>query len=479
MAEGRGLFVGGTSSNAGKSWMVTAICAWLRRRGVSVAPFKAQNMSNNSYPCTTGGEIGRAQVAQAEACGLDPEPAMNPILLKPTGHGRSQVVLNGRVWKTLSAREYYTAAGELRPHVMSAYADLARRFDVVVIEGAGSVSELNLRAHDLVNLGLVTRLGVPWIVVADIERGGVFASVVGTARLLTPRERELFRGFAVNKFRGDLSLFDEGVDILEEKTSAPCLGVFPYANDVHLDAEDSLALDTGRRQPAPDGTRIAIVRVPHLSNATDFRLLAWADWHEAPPTRDYDFVVLPGTKNTVADLLWLHRTGWVDWIRRQHAGGATVIGICGGFQMLGRMVEDPHGVEGPSAQAEGLSLLPAETIMTEHKRTEAVRARLTNGVAFGAYAIHVGRTRATAGDSFEPFAVLEDGSADGMLGPRVVGTYLHGALEHAAVCEHVFGIRPSTDLKQASYERLADWFETYARHVDRWGLPAMKGTVSP
>ena len=307
--EGRALFVGGTSSNSGKSWMVTAICAWLRRRGVAVAPFKAQNMSNNSYPCQSGGEIGRAQVAQAEACGLEPEPAMNPILLKPTGNGRSQVVVNGRPWKNLTAREYYAAVDELRPYVSAAYADLARRFDVVVIEGAGSISEVNLRPHDLVNLGLVTRLQVPWILVADIERGGVFGSVVGSVQLLTPEERALFRGFAINKFRGDLSLFDEGVSILQDKTGAPCLGVFPFAPDVHLDAEDSLALDTRRRAQVPPGARIAIVRHPHLSNATDFRLLNWADWVDSPPSGDYDFIILPGTKNTVDDLAWLHRSG--------------------------------------------------------------------------------------------------------------------------------------------------------------------------
>src|SRR4051794_39525789 len=223
-SKARSLFVGGTSSNAGKSWMATAICAHLRRQGVSVAPFKAQNMSNNSYPCRAGGEIGRAQVAQAEACGLEPEPAMNPILLKPTGHGRSQVVLNGRPWKNLSAREYYAVVDELRPHVAAAYHAPARRFEVVVIEGAGSVSELNLRSHDVVNLDLVTRFDVPWILVADIERGGVFASVVGTMQLLNSAERSLFRGFAINKFRGDTSLFDQGVTMLEELTSAPCLG---------------------------------------------------------------------------------------------------------------------------------------------------------------------------------------------------------------------------------------------------------------
>jgi len=475
MPDGRGLFVGGTSSNAGKSWMVTAICAWLRRCGVSVAPLKAQNMSNNSYPCTAGGEIGRAQVAQAEACGLDPEPAMNPILLKPTGDGRSQVVVNGRAWKTLAAREYYEAAEELRPHVMAAYANLARRFDVVVIEGAGSVSELNLRGHDLVNLGLVAHLNVPWIVVADIERGGVFASVIGTVQLLNARERELFRGFAINKFRGDLSLFDEGVRILEENTSSPCLGVFPFATDVHLDAEDSLALHTERRTEPPSGAHIAIIRLPHLSNATDFRLLTWADWVDAPPAGHYDFVVLPGTKNTIGDLRWLHRSGLAAWTRDQHGAGSIIVGVCGGFQMLGQRIADPAGVESKTSVAEGLSLLPTETVMTPHKRTETVHARLPNGVQFEGYAIHAGRTTRVGDDDFEPFAVLPDGSTDGMRQTGVVGTYLHGALENPAVCEYVFGVRPASELKERSYDRLADWFERYARHIDRWGLPVTKG----
>jgi adenosylcobyric acid synthase len=478
MPEGRGLFVGGTSSNAGKSWMVTAICAWLRRRGVAVAPFKAQNMSNNSYPCAAGGEIGRAQVAQAEACGLEPEPAMNPILLKPTGEGRSQVVVNGRVWKTLTAREYYAATRELRPHVLAAYADLARRFDVVVVEGAGSVSELNLREHDLVNLGLVTSLGLPWVVVADIERGGVFGSVVGTVQLLTARERELFRGFAINKFRGDITLFDNGVGMLEEKTAADCLGVFPYASDIHLDAEDSLALDTRRRTSAPAGTRMAIVRLPHLSNGTDFRLLTWADWIDAPPTQAYDFVVLPGSKNTIDDLGWLHRTGLARWIQEQHAAGAGILGICGGYQMLGRTVADPRGVESTSPVVAGLSLLPAVTVIGDAKRTEAVQAVLPSGARFGAYAIHAGRTTSVDSVQCEPFATLVDGTPDGMRAGRVAGTYLHGALEHPDVCEYLFGVRPPSTHKEASYDRLADWFESHARQTERWGLPPFERTIS-
>ncbi|MEQ1908330.1 MAG: cobyric acid synthase, partial [Vicinamibacterales bacterium] len=383
--KARPLFIGGTSSNAGKSWMATAICAWLRNQGVSVAPFKAQNMSNNSYPCKAGGEIGRAQVAQAEACGLEPEPAMNPILLKPSGNGTSQVVVKGRVWKTLSAREYYAHADELRATVLDAYDDLSSRFEVIVIEGAGSVTELNLREHDLVNLGLVTRIRAPWLLVADIERGGVFGSVIGTAHLLNSDERSLFLGFAINKFRGDMSLFDEGVRILEERTASRCFGVFPYAAEVQLDAEDSLALETRPSTPAPAGVRLAIVHFPHLSNATDFRLLTWADWITSPRVDRYDFIILPGSKNTVADLSWLREVGLADWILQQHRCGTTVIGICGGYQMLGQTIRDPAGLESSVGEAKGLGLLPVVTELAREKRTRAVTATTLGGVRFGAY----------------------------------------------------------------------------------------------
>ncbi len=471
MSKARALFVGGTSSNAGKSWMVTAICAWLRKRGVSVAPFKAQNMSNNSYPCRSGGEIGRAQVAQAEACGLEPEPAMNPILLKPSGNGRSQVVVNGRVWKTLSAREYYTHADELRPRVLDAYAELERRFDAIVIEGAGSVSELNLREHDLVNLGLATRIRAPWILVADIERGGVFGSVVGTAHLLTPDERSLFRGFAVNKFRGDVTLFEEGVRILEERTASHCFGVFPHTPDVHLDAEDSLALETRARSSAPRGARIAIVRLPHLSNATDFRLLTWADWVTSPPQAGYDFIILPGSKNTIADLGWLRQAGLADWIVESHRTGTAVMGICGGFQMLGRSVADPAGIESDTAWIEGLGLLPAATTLTCEKRTRAVRATTAAGVTFGGYEIHVGVTTLEQAAGTMPFATLEDGTTDGMCSQGVIGTYLHGALESAGVCAEIFGVElPEARGKAADYLRLAQWLEQHGRQLERLGF---------
>jgi adenosylcobyric acid synthase len=467
----RPLFIGGTSSNAGKSWMATAICAWLRKRGISVAPFKAQNMSNNSYPCKSGGEIGRAQVAQAEACGLEPEPAMNPILLKPAGHGASQVVVHGRVWKTLSARAYYTHAPELRAKVLEAYEDLAGRFDVVVIEGAGSVTELNLRDHDLVNLGLATQIRAPWLLVADIERGGVFGSVIGTVHLLTTEERALFRGFAINKFHGDTTLFEDGARILEERTASRCLGIFPYAPDVHLDAEDSLALNVHRRTPVPAGARLAIAFLPHISNATDFRLLTWADWLTAPPGADYDFIILPGSKNTIADLAWLRAIGLAEWVLSQHRRGATIVGICGGYQMLGRTICDPLAVESNATHAEGLGLLPATTELLTDKTTRAVVATTSGGVVFGGYEIHLGITTLDRPHCPKPFAHYEDGTPDGVRADGVLGTYLHGAFENADVCAEVFGVTPpAAASKTEDYHRLAAWFEQHARHIGDLGI---------
>ena len=465
----RPIFIGGTSSNAGKSWMTTAVCAWLRRQGVRVAPFKAQNMSNHSYPCRAGGEIGRAQVAQAEACGLEPEPAMNPILLKPNGNGTSQVIVNGQVWKTLPARGYYEYFEELLTHVLAAYEALSRRFDVVVIEGAGSVSELNLRAFDLVNLGLVTRIRAPWVLVADIERGGVFASVLGTVSLLTPEERALFRGFMVNKFRGDMTLFDEGRRLLESKAGAPCLGVFPYAQDLRVDAEDSLSLDRSARSPAPAGASIAILEFPRLSNGTDLRLLHWADWVSVPRDRPYDFVILPGSKDTLSDLAWMRDRGLDRWVQEQYRRGATVIGVCGGFQMLGDVIHDPEGVESSRGSHDGLGLLPVGTVLTSEKTTRVRRATLDGRVTFSAYEIHLGRT--TSRRSLSPFVRLEDGTPEGVRSERLIGTYLHGALEDPNLCSALFGVAVSPGAaKEAEHAALADWFERYAVDPGRWLL---------
>ena len=271
------IFVGGTASHVGKSWVTTALCRYLYRMGFRVAPFKAQNMSNNSMVCEGGGEIGRAQAAQAQACGLSPLLDMNPILLKPTGSLGSQVVLNGRPWRNLKAAEYDNHFDFLLEQVLRSYARLAADYDYVVIEGAGSVTELNLKHHDLVNLGLASRLDAPSILVADIDRGGVFASVIGTFHLLDRAESSLVRSFLVNRFRGDRSLFRDGVKILEQRTGRPCLGVFPFLKGVYLDAEDSVRLEAPDMTPGSNGS-VAIVRLPHISNFTDFRLIPEATY---------------------------------------------------------------------------------------------------------------------------------------------------------------------------------------------------------
>jgi adenosylcobyric acid synthase len=471
----KAIFIGGTGSHAGKSWVTTALCRYLYRLGHRVAPFKAQNMSNNSMACADGGEIGRAQAAQAEACGLAPHPDMNPILLKPTGTLGSQVVLNGRPWRNLRAAEYYQHFDFLLENVLEAYARLAAKFDTIVIEGAGSVTELNLKNRDLVNLGLATRLNAPAILVADIDRGGVFASVVGTFHLLEKSESTLVRSFLINRFRGDPALFKDGVEILESKTQRPCLGVFPFANDIHLDAEDSVSLEhaphapkhkTGGHRPPlqqDQDKRIAIVRLPHISNFTDFRLMDSAVYVSAPNDAQFDFIFLPGTKSTIEDMLWLRSSGMENWIHQQVQRGACVIGICGGFQMLGEKIADPHAVESPILEIRGLGLVPARTSLLRDKITRMVEARTPSGIAFRGYEIHMGATEFLG--LCEPFAHLPDGIHEGVRLPNVIGTYLHGAFEDPDVLEEVLGYKPVHDLptKDAEYDRLATWF---AEHVN-------------
>jgi adenosylcobyric acid synthase len=450
------LLVGGTASHVGKSWMATAICGWLRRRGVRVAPFKAQNMSNNSCPCPGGGEIGRAQVAQAEACGLEPSVDMNPILLKPTSAMGSQVVVQGAVWRNLSAREYYEQHEYLREKVEESYARLAAAHEFIVVEGAGSIAELNLRETDLVNLGFAGRHDIPALLVADIDRGGVFASVFGTIELLAPAERELVRAFAINRFRGDPSLFTSGVKLLEEKTGKACLGVFPFLENVRLDEEDSVSLDT---RPA-SVSQIAAIRFPRISNFTDFRLLPVV-WIDRAKDRKFKVVILPGSKNTIADLAWMRAQRLDSWALEQHAAGARIIGICGGYQMLGERVEDPSGVETEGgASAEGLRLLPVTSTLLEQKVTRTVNARSRGGHSFQAYEIHMGETTRLA--EAPCFAYLE-GTPEGIEWNGCVGTYLHGALEDPAVIHEYLGYRaPAEEGKADVYDRLADWFKESA-----------------
>jgi adenosylcobyric acid synthase len=435
--------------------MATAICAWLRRRGVRVAPFKAQNMSNNSYPCFGGGEIGRAQVAQAEACGLAPGVDMNPVLLKPTSAMGSQVVVQGKVWRNLSAREYYEQHEYLREKVDESYARLAAEHEFIVIEGAGSIAELNLRETDLVNMGFAARHNIPVLLVADIDRGGVFASVFGTVALLTPAERELVRAFAINRFRGDPSLFASGVKLLEEKTGKPCLGVFPFLENVRLDEEDSVSLE-GKQGGA---SCVAAIRFPRISNFTDFRLLP-VTWIDRAVDRKFEIVILPGSKNTIGDLAWMRAQGLDRWLIAQHAAGARVVGICGGYQMLGERIDDPGHVESECDSAEGLGLLPVVTTLLEQKTTRTVTGRTRNGHSFHAYEIHMGET--TCFTRAACFADVE-GAPEGIEWNRCLGTYLHGAFENPAVIEEYLGCRPLAEPNKAEvYERLADWFGQHA-----------------
>ena len=439
----RSIFVGGTTSHAGKSWMTAAICRYLKNRGLRVAPFKAQNMSNNSYPATNGGEIGRAQAAQAAACGLAPHTDMNPILLKPHSDCGSQVVVHGRVWRDLSATAYYEHFDYLRDEVLGSFERLAQTCDVVIIEGAGSVAEVNLRSRDLVNFGLARLVGARALLVADIDRGGVFASLIGTRNLLLEEELPLLRSFAVNRFRGDRSLFTDGVRFLEQAMERPCLGVFPWAHDIRLEEEDGVSIETLSAR----GNEVAILRLPRISNLTDFERVE-ADWIGEPVRLLYSHVIIPGTKNTTGDLEWLRARGLDQWILRQHAAGAAIIGVCGGYQIMGRSI-----AEGDRT-VPGLDLLPVDTTMLPDKTVRSVVASIGNQ-DFSAYEIHVGHTSVPSNS--EPFAWV-DGGGEGIHVGRCFGTYLHDALRSDVVLD-ALGIRAkSASSGDQTYDELAEWF---------------------
>jgi adenosylcobyric acid synthase len=434
----------GTSSDAGKSHLVAGLCRVLARQGVRVAPFKGQNMSLNSAVTGEGHEIGRAQEVQARAAGVEPEAAMNPVLLKPTGDRSSQVVVLGRPTATMDALAFQDHKAELLDVVTDALASLRRRFDVVVCEGAGSPAEINLLRNDLVNLGLAQRAGIPAVVVGDIERGGVLAHLYGTVALLPEELRKLVKGFVVNKFRGDPTLLGAAFAELQRRSGVPTLGVLPFLPGVHLDAEDSLALAPG---PGGDGSRaapgtapalsVAVVRFPRLSNFTDVDPLGL---EPAVSVRfvggpadlgDPDLVVLPGTKATVADLRWAREIGLVAALDRLRAGPRppVVLGLCGGYQMLGTELRDPLGVESDEPHSAGLGWLPATTTFAPAKRTERRRGtELATGTAVEGYEIHHGTTVADEGaDPWLAFGAEAEGCRDEAAG--VYGTSLHGLFE--------------------------------------------------
>lgn len=480
-ARGRALLVAGTASHVGKSWMATAICRHLVRRGLRVAPFKAQNMSNNSFVCADGGEIGRSQAVQAEACGVEPSTDMNPVLLKPSGDG-CQAVVNGRVWKQLSNGDFARHFRDLRAETESAYRRLAEEYDFVVLEGAGGAAELNLRPRDLANLPLASRLGVPVLLVADIERGGVFASVVGTLDLLESDERDLVSAFAVNRFRGDARVFEDGRRMLVERAGKPCLGVFGWDGGIELDEEDATALDERpRARRRPEDLRIAIVHLPHIANFTDFRLLPQAEYIREATSYIPDLLILPGTKNTLLDLAWLKKVGLDRWVLDMRKEGTAIWGVCGGYQMLGRFVEDPGAVESRLGRLPGLGLLPHRTVIAAEKRTARVRARLSGAdIEFEAYEIHMGDSGPVSDET--PFCRV-DGRAEGAYRRGILGTYLHGAFEDERVLGRLLQDVAAWRSKKApevegrdrdrEYDKLADWFEKHAdlRRFEELYLP--------
>ena len=430
----RCIMIQGTMSGAGKSLLCTALCRIFAREGFRTAPFKSQNMALNSAVTPDGLEIGRAQAVQAAACFKEPDVRMNPILLKPTSDTGSQLIVNGEVRGSYDASTYFAMKRGLIPDILKAYESLSGENDIIVIEGAGSPAEINLSEDDIVNMGLAAMVDAPVLLAGDIDRGGVFAQLYGTAALLEDEQKARIKGLLINKFRGDITLLGKGPAMLEKLTKIPVLGVIPWMPDVDIDDEDSLS---ERLEKKRSGKMIdaAVIRLPRISNFTDLSSL---DHHPLMGVRyvtnpgrlgEPDLVIIPGTKSTLSDLQWLRDTGLAAQIRRRAEQGCPILGICGGYQMLGRKLSDPEGAEG-GGEMEGLGLLPCSTVFTAKKTRTRTRARITQGpfrgTALEGYEIHMGRTEREGGHAF---ALLEDGREDGTVFGHVFGTYLHGLFD--------------------------------------------------
>ena len=440
MSKAKCIMVQGTMSGAGKSLLCAALCRIFAQDGYRVAPFKSQNMALNSFVTRDGLEMGRAQVVQAQAAGIEPDVRMNPILLKPSSDVGSQVIVNGEVRGQMPASAYFRMKRSLIPEILSAYNSLAGDVDIIVIEGAGSPAEINLKADDIVNMGLAKLVDAPVLLAGDIDRGGVFAQLYGTVELLEPDERARIKGLIINKFRGDVEILRPGLAMLEEKTRLPVLGVVPYLK-VDIEDEDSLSerLDTGKTVKPLDA---AVLRLPHISNFTDFMpleqhpLLGVRYVQNARQLDTPDCVILPGTKNTVEDLLWLRQSGLEAAVLKLAAAGVPVLGVCGGYQMLGQWLDDTAGTEsGRSQTVRGLGLLPTRTVFTGEKRRSQVTARVTAAPFAGAqltgYEIHTGRTEVQGTAFCRLSGDVPEGCAEG----NVFGTYLHGLFDTGALTE--------------------------------------------
>lgn len=436
-------------SNAGKSLLVAALCRIFRQDGYKVAPFKSQNMALNSFVTADGLEMGRAQVTQAEAAGVAPDVRMNPILLKPEHDSGSQVVLHGEVLDTITAKNYYEMKEKLRPEVEKAYSSLASEYDIIVIEGAGSAAELNLAEDDFVNMGMAKIAKAPVIIVGDIDRGGIFAQLIGTVKLLPTDEADMIKALVVNKFRGDISLFSDGVRILEERSEKPVAGVVPYL-DVDIDDEDSVAERLARKKH-DTVLDIAVIFLPHISNFTDFAALEATPGvgvryvKESYRLGDPDLVIIPGSKSTIFDLLRLRESGMEAEIKKLAARGTPVIGICGGYQMLGERITDSEGAEG-GGELVGMGLLPIVTEFAAEKRRTLITAKALpvggvfaplTGAQITGYEIHMGRSELKEGS--KPLIQLGGGAYDGAQSGSVYGTYLHGFFDSGAVRDAILG----------------------------------------
>ncbi|MDN6870902.1 cobyric acid synthase [Pseudomonas citronellolis] len=468
------LMVQGTTSDAGKSTLVTALCRWLRRQGVAVAPFKPQNMALNSAVTADGGEIGRAQAVQAQACHLAPHTDMNPVLLKPNSDVGAQVIIHGRAVTSMNAAAYHDYKRVAKQAVLESHQRLLDAYQVVMVEGAGSPAEINLRANDIANMGFAEAVDCPVILIADIDRGGVFAHLVGTLELLSESERARVKGFVINRFRGDIALLQPGLDWLEERTGIPVLGVLPYLMDFHLEAED--AIDTRQAAKAGESLKVAVPVLPRISNHTDFDPLRLHPQVQltfvgpGQPMPAADLVILPGSKSVRADLAFLRAQGWDAAIERHLRYGGKLLGICGGLQMLGRTLSDPHGLEGAAGDSAGLGWLELDTVLEPEKQLRNVRGRLAlEDAEVGGYEIHAGVTSGPALES--PAVRLDDGRCDGALSAdgQVMGTYLHGLFESPAACAALLrwaGLGEVVEqdyhaLRERDIERLADQVEAY------------------
>lgn len=472
----------GTGSDVGKSIVATAFCRIFLQDGYTPAPFKAQNMALNSYATTDGLEIGRAQAVQAEAAGIPCSTDMNPLLLKPSSNKKSQVVLNGKVIGTQSAYQYFRTEGRdmLRKEVQAAFDRLNQHHNPIVMEGAGSIAEVNLRTVDLVNLPMAMYAGADVILVADIDRGGVFASAYGTMMLLTEEERKHVKGIIINKFRGDIRLFESGIKIIEDLCKVPVLGIIPHFNDIHIEEEDSVALSSKNLQAAHGKVNIAVVLLRHLSNFTDFNVLERDPrvhlyyTNNTEEIEKADVVIIPGSKSTLADLYELRRNGVAQSIIKAHKAGVTVMGICGGFQLMGQEVTDPNHVEGDIERLPGLGLLPVTTQMLGDKVTkQATFSFLNSEASCEGYEIHMGETMVVGEAKESLLNLLSDGRKDGYyLNEKCFGTYIHGILDNSTVID--FLLKPYADkltdkpfdyksFKEEQYNKLADHVR---KHVD-------------